>query len=43
MGSVLNVTGVASFDLFFSIFVYIVIALVPVMLAVCVLTTKFFR
>jgi len=43
MISVLNVTGIASFDLFFSIFVYIIVALVPVMLAICVIATKFFR
>ena len=43
MGSVLNVTGVASFDLFFSIYVYIIIAVVPVMLAVCAISNEFFR
>lgn len=32
MNSVLNITGVASFDLFFSIFVYVIISIVPVML-----------
>ena len=41
--SVFEITGVLSFDLFFSIFVYVIISIVPVMLAVSVLTIKFFR
>ena len=41
--SVFEITGILSFDLFFSIFVYVIIAIVPVMLAVSVLTIKFFR
>ena len=41
--SVFEITGVLSFDLFFSIFVYVIIAIVPVMLAVSVLAIKFFR
>lgn len=43
MNSVLNITGVASFDLFFSIFVYVIVSIVPVMLAVSVLMIKFFK
>lgn len=41
--SVFEITGVLSFDLFFSIFVYVIISIVPVMLAVSILTIKFFR
>ena len=40
MNSVLNITGVASFDLFFSIYVYIIAAVVPVLLAAGVISNE---
>lgn len=40
MGSVLDVTGIMSFDLFFSIYVYIIAAVVPVLLAAGVISNE---
>ncbi|AIW10534.1 hypothetical protein cje11_08679 [Campylobacter jejuni subsp. jejuni 60004] len=40
---ILTVTGVVSFDFFFSIFIYFIIGVTPILLSLILLVTKWFK
>ncbi|ECV6682094.1 hypothetical protein F3L46_08645 [Campylobacter jejuni] len=40
---ILTVTGVVSFDFFFSIFIYFIIGVTPILLSLILLVTKWFN